>query len=49
MTCCWIPGFGSSDEELTWLGERVEELGRVVHQICTEKIAELEKAVGPTT
>ncbi len=34
-----------SEEELTWLGERVEELGRVVHQVCSDKIAELEKAV----
>ena len=33
-----------SEDELTWLGERVEELGRVVHQICSDKIAELEKA-----
>ncbi|MFC3783759.1 putative nucleotidyltransferase/HEPN domain-containing protein [Sphingopyxis italica] len=33
-----------SEEELTWLGERVEELGRVVHQVCADKIAELEKA-----
>lgn len=33
-----------SEEELTWLGERVEELGRVVHQVCTDKIAELEIA-----
>ena len=33
-----------SEEELTWLGERVEELGRVVHQVCSERIAELEKA-----
>ncbi|MFC3579237.1 HEPN domain-containing protein [Sphingomonas hylomeconis] len=33
-----------SEEELTWLGERVEDLGRVVHIICTEKIAELEAA-----
>ncbi len=33
-----------SEEELAWLGERVEELGRVVHQVCTDKIAELEKA-----
>lgn len=36
-----------SEEELTWLGERVEELGRVVHQVCTDKIAELEKAATP--
>jgi predicted nucleotidyltransferase/HEPN domain-containing protein len=34
-----------SEEELNWLGERVEVLGRVVHQICTERIAELEKAI----
>jgi predicted nucleotidyltransferase/HEPN domain-containing protein len=34
-----------SEEELTWLGERVEELGRIVHQVCSDRIAELEKAV----
>ena len=33
-----------SEEELAWLGERVEELGGVVHQLCTEKIAALEQA-----
>jgi len=33
-----------NEEELTWLGERVEELGRVVHRVCTDKIAELEHA-----
>lgn len=33
-----------SEEELSWLGARVEELGRIVHQVCTDKIAELEKA-----
>ncbi|WP_186401649.1 nucleotidyltransferase and HEPN domain-containing protein [Sphingopyxis sp. P1IMeth2] len=33
-----------SEEELTWLGERVEELGRVVHQVCSDKIAELAAA-----
>jgi HEPN domain-containing protein len=33
-----------SEEELAWLGERVEELGRVVHQVCTDRIAELETA-----
>ena len=31
-----------SEEELIWLGERVEELGRVVHQVCSDRIAELE-------
>jgi len=35
-----------SAEELAWLGERVEELGRAVHQICSERIAELEAAAG---
>ena len=33
-----------SEDELSWLGTRVEELGRVVHQVCTDKIAELESA-----
>jgi hypothetical protein len=33
-----------SEEELAWLGERVKELGRVVHQVCSDKIAELEAA-----
>ncbi|MBU0825078.1 MAG: HEPN domain-containing protein [Alphaproteobacteria bacterium] len=33
-----------SEEELAWLGARVEELGRVVHQVCSERIAELEAA-----
>ncbi|TPG38938.1 HEPN domain-containing protein [Sphingomonas koreensis] len=31
------------EEELSWLGERVEELGRIVHQVCSDKIAELER------
>lgn len=31
-----------SEEELTWLGERVEDLGRVVYEICSERIAQLE-------
>ena len=34
-----------TEEELTWLGERVEELGRAVHAVCTDRIAELEAAV----
>ena len=33
-----------SEEELAWLGERVEELGRVVRQVCSERIAALEQA-----
>ncbi len=33
-----------SEEELTWLGAQVEELGRVVHAVCSERITELEAA-----
>ena len=32
-------------EELAWLAERIEELGRVVHEICTERLAELASKV----
>jgi len=31
-----------TEEELIWLGERIEELGRVVHEICGERLAQLE-------
>jgi predicted nucleotidyltransferase/HEPN domain-containing protein len=31
-----------TEDELSWLGTQVEELGRVVHAICAERIAELE-------
>lgn len=37
--------YRTSEEELTRLGARVEELGHVVHQVCTDRIAELERAV----
>jgi len=33
-----------SEEELAWLGEQVEELGRVVHAVCSERIVELYAA-----
>jgi len=33
-----------SEEELIWLVARVEELGRIVHQVCLDKISEFEKA-----
>lgn len=33
-----------TEEELTWIGERIEELGRAVHEICSEQIAKLESA-----
>lgn len=29
-------------EELAWLGEQIEELGRAVHAVCLERISELE-------
>lgn len=31
-----------SEEELVWLGERIEELGQAVHSVCSGRIAELE-------
>lgn len=31
-----------SEDELTWLSERAEELGQVVHVVCSDKIAMLE-------
>lgn len=35
-----------SPEELEWLAQRIEELGRIVHTICTERIAALVGAAG---
>ena len=32
------------EDELTWLGERVEQLGRVVHAICSERIEQLGRS-----
>lgn len=34
-----------TEDELAWLGERVEALGRVVEVICTERIEALERTV----
>ncbi|WP_341713047.1 HEPN domain-containing protein [Erythrobacter sp.] len=31
-------------EELEWLGEQVEELGRVVHEVCSERLGALKAA-----
>jgi predicted nucleotidyltransferase/HEPN domain-containing protein len=31
-----------SEDELTWLSERVEELGQAVHMVCSDRIAMLE-------
>ena len=36
-----------TEEELLWLGGCVEELGRAVHAICSERIAELEEQCRP--
>ncbi|MBN8817434.1 MAG: HEPN domain-containing protein [Sphingomonas sp.] len=36
-------------DELSWLGKRVEELGRVVHAICSERIASLGRTAGVDT
>lgn len=33
-----------SGEDLSWLGERVQELSAVVREICEEKLGELERA-----
>ena len=33
-----------SDKELAWLGERVEELGRVVQEVCLKRIGMLESS-----
>ena len=35
-----------SIEELQWLAARIEELGRAVHDICSERIAELRAQAG---
>ncbi len=32
-----------TDEELGWLGAQIEELGRAVHAVCSERISEFEK------
>lgn len=34
-----------TEDELAWLGERVEALGQVVETICAERIEELERSV----
>lgn len=36
------------DEELLWLSVRIEELSRVVHQVCTNKIGQLIKVENPS-
>ncbi|UIJ44821.1 nucleotidyltransferase and HEPN domain-containing protein [Sphingomonas cannabina] len=36
-------------EELTWLAAQIEELGRVVHLVCSERLAELEREANAAT
>jgi predicted nucleotidyltransferase/HEPN domain-containing protein len=38
--------YSITEEELAWLGERVEALGGIVDTICAERIAGLEKVAG---
>jgi predicted nucleotidyltransferase/HEPN domain-containing protein len=38
--------FRINEDELTWLGARVEELGRVVETVCLARIQELERSAG---
>lgn len=35
-----------TEEELRWLGDRVEELGRAVHAICSERLDQLRRNAG---
>ena len=36
----------SLNKFVTWLGEQVEELGRVVHEVCSERLEKLKAAAG---
>jgi hypothetical protein len=36
--------YSISDEELSWLESRVEELGRVTQAVCLERIEALERS-----
>ncbi|HEX8512946.1 MAG TPA: HEPN domain-containing protein [Allosphingosinicella sp.] len=38
--------FRINEDELAWLGHRVEELGRVVEAVCSAKLRELERDAG---
>jgi predicted nucleotidyltransferase/HEPN domain-containing protein len=38
--------FRINEDELTWLGARVEELGRVVETVCLARLQELERSAG---
>lgn len=36
-------------EELEWLGRQVEELGRVVHEVCSQRIEQLQQDAGKSS
>lgn len=38
--------YAVTTEELEWLAERVQELSKVVNQICSERISELQRTAG---
>jgi len=38
----YSPHYQISADELAWLVEQIQELGSVVHTICTERLAELK-------
>jgi predicted nucleotidyltransferase/HEPN domain-containing protein len=38
--------YSITTEELDWLAARIEELGSIVHQLCSEKISELKRTAG---
>ena len=38
--------YSVTNEELEWLAARVQDLSKVVHQICSERISELQRTAG---
>ena len=43
VTARYSKQYSISADELAWLSSQVEELGRVVHEVCSERIEALEK------
>jgi hypothetical protein len=41
--------FRITADELLWLTERIDELGRVVHALCLERISKLENEAQAST
>ena len=42
MKARYSKSYRITEEELSWLGERVEQLATIVEMICAERIAALE-------